>query len=175
MARTPLLFLLALLLAAGLADAAREIATSSSAKAKGATVPLTLEAGLFGATTFGANATYADTTLSDAWVLLSTTSLLGLEAGSPQNAQIRYVSATGLPRVSIATVKLAGTTQVRIDEGIVQQATGPAVPLLVGVPVWAGGDLRIEKGQNAALTLEIVSTNVKGTQVIETWILRLRG
>lgn len=142
-------------------------------------VPVRFSPGLDGTTTLNAPATRAETTLPDAPTLISLNSLIDVHNDGPAAQDVRLVfhSATGLPRVEMLTVSLSGTEQIVVRDGVVEKASGAPVTIVQGTFNTAGGDLRISKGQQASVRLDVVSTeSLTGeARLVERWVLHLSG
>lgn len=168
---------LVLLALTPLGEAAVGVASTSELAMRDVVIPVTFAAGLTGTTTLGTNRTSAQTDVPSAGTLVSATSLVLVESRTlqGQTTNMRLASVSGLSRVSTATVTLGGTTQISISNGELLRLEGPGVPLAGGTSLTAGGDLQVTKGNNAHLTIDVVSRDSRGIELVEQWVLVLKG
>lgn len=169
---------LALLVLAPAGEAAVTVVVSTTElRMREVVIPVTFAAGLTGTTALGTNRTSASTEVPSAGTLISATSLLLVESRTleAQTTSMRLASVSGLSRVATATVTLGGTTQISISNGEILKAEGPGVPLAAGTSLTAGGDLQVSMGNNAHLTIEAVSRDSRGIELVEQWVLVLKG
>lgn len=171
------MLLLALAGLSGVAEAAQR-AVSTSTLALGVVVPAKLAAGTQGATTLGANATRATTTVSQGNPPVTYTSLLVIKSSTSaaQSTTLRYVSATNLNRVTAATITLGGSAQVVIVNGVVTQSAGSAQALASTASLTLAGVIdKSSAGASITLVLELVTspTATPGADLVERWTLQI--